>query len=123
MTRASNHAGLALPKGQSRSKAAAGRATRLATHELYTVVFARDQGQCRVPWCRTPWGAIEMAHLVPKSVGGASSTANCAMVCVPHHRGPINSLHAGTLEVTLVTDDGADGALRFSMQSWPEQQT
>jgi 5-methylcytosine-specific restriction endonuclease McrA len=61
-------------------------------------VRQRDGGCCR--FCGTP--SREVCHIVSKGMGGdhgiRSSRENLIVLCEEHHRGPILSLHAGTLK-------------------------
>ena len=60
------------------------RATRAVSPRLRRAVLART-GRCAWPGCATRHG-LELHHLVPVSRGGATTPANLAPVCGPHHR-------------------------------------
>jgi 5-methylcytosine-specific restriction endonuclease McrA len=62
-------------------------------------VRARDV-RCRWPSCKCYGltGILEVAHIMPKSLGGASTTANLILVCSGRHRGT-PSLHSQQLSI------------------------
>lgn len=124
MTGASSHPALAYPKGQSRESEQRQVRRESAAHvaSVRVQVLGRDGWRCRVPWCGAEqW--IEMAHLVPKGMGGdhdlRTTTRLCAAICHQHHQGPRGSLHSGDLRVEFESDRGADGPVRFSVVSSP----
>jgi len=47
-------------------------------------VQVRDQGACRVPWCRSSRN-IDQHHLVPRSEGGEHTLENIISLCESHH--------------------------------------
>lgn len=76
-----------------------GRASRLFTEPQRRALALRDGG-CIWPGCDAPPGWCEVAHLVPWSHGGATDTANGALMCAFHHRrfdhdGWVLKWHAG----------------------------
>jgi hypothetical protein len=78
-------------------------------------VRERDGHRCRWPSCRCYGltGILEVAHLVPKSLGGASTTANLILVCSGRHRGT-PSLHSQQLSIEPKDAVlGADGPCAF----------
>lgn len=81
-------------------------------------VKKRDGFKCRWPEvhkCRG--GALEAAHIVDKSLIGATSMENEIAVCPwIHRRGP-ESIHGKQLKVEKETERGANGPLSFWRQS------
>jgi hypothetical protein len=59
------------------------------------VVWARDQGRCRVPGCRATRN-LECHHVVFQSQGGDHDPANLMVICDGHH----TLLHDGLLVIT-----------------------
>lgn len=117
---ASSHPALAYPKGPTFATERR-RVRRQSAHEISELrgqVMDRDHWRCRVPWCRSQT-FVELAHLVPLSLGGQTHRQNCAAICHRCHRDPRGSLHAGDLRFEFETDRGADGGIRFSMVSYP----
>ena len=64
--KASDSHDLAFPKGRVPVRVR----SLLTEAQVHAHVDARDGRACRVPWCHTPWGGIEHAHLAPKGAGG-----------------------------------------------------
>jgi hypothetical protein len=85
--------------------------------EIAKLVKARD-GRCRWPEahkCRG--GALEAAHIVDKSLVGATSMENEITLCPwLHRRGP-ESIHGKQLKVEKDTERGANGPLSFWRQT------
>ncbi len=78
-------------------------------------VRERDGDRCRWPSCKCYGltGILEVAHLVPKSLGGSSETSNMILICSGRHRGS-PSLHSQ--ELCIEPKDrtrGADGPCEF----------
>lgn len=69
-----------------------GRSRRIVPDRLRRLVEERDQG-CRVPGCTSTH--VEVHHVVPWSVGGATDSSNLMSGCARHHR----DIHAGVLTV------------------------
>jgi hypothetical protein len=83
-----------------------GRATRTIPDGLRRAVAARDGGCAR---CGRPASWCEVHHLVPWERGGATSLANCVMVCRACHR----LVHHAGWDVRLV-----DGRPEFHPPPW-----
>lgn len=62
-----------------------GRAVRTVTGPLRRAVVARDGG-CTFPGCDRAPHSCQVHHVVHWADGGASSLANCTLVCAHHHR-------------------------------------
>ncbi len=78
-------------------------------------VRERDGHKCRWPKCGCYGftGILEVAHLVPKSLGGSSDTRNMILICSGRHRGS-PSLHSQ--ELCIEPKDrvrGADGPCEY----------
>jgi hypothetical protein len=86
--------------------------------EVAKLVKTRDGFKCRWPEphkCRG--GALEAAHIVDKSLQGATETWNEVTFCPwIHRRGP-ESIHGKELKVEKETERGADGPLSFWRQT------
>ncbi len=61
-----------------------GTATETIPPHLRRAVARRDR-HCRFPGCERPPAACHVHHLIFKSKGGATSLANCALLCPFHH--------------------------------------
>ena len=61
-----------------------GTATDTIPAHLRRAVTRRDQ-HCRFPGCDQPPAACHVHHLTPRSDGGPTSLANCALACTFHH--------------------------------------
>jgi 5-methylcytosine-specific restriction protein A len=83
-----------------------GRATRTIPDGLRRAVAARDGGCAR---CGRPASWCEVHHVVPWERGGATSLANCVMVCRACHR----LVHHAGWDVRLV-----DGRPEFPPPPW-----
>lgn len=83
-----------------------GRATRVIPEGLRRAVAARDGGCAR---CGRPPSWCEVHHVVPWEQGGATSLANCVMVCRACHR----LVHHAGWDVRL-----ADGRPEFYPPPW-----
>ncbi len=62
-----------------------GRTTRLFTGDLRQAITVRDRG-CVFPGCDREPRDCDTHHIVPWTVGGATSSDNAALVCPTHHR-------------------------------------
>lgn len=86
--------------------------------EIARQVKTREGYRCRWPerhTCRG--GPLESAHIVDKSLAGATSTDNEIAVCPwIHRRGP-ESIHGKQLRVEKDTPRGADGPVSFWRQT------
>jgi 5-methylcytosine-specific restriction endonuclease McrA len=63
--------------------------------KLRELVYERDDGKCAecgvlTFWNAPPWSLLraELHHVIPRSLGGEDSEANCVILCREHHRGP-----------------------------------
>ena len=61
-----------------------GRATRVISPALWKALVARDR-HCTHPGCTKPPGWCEVHHDIPWQHGGATSPANCRLLCWHHH--------------------------------------
>ncbi len=61
-----------------------GRQVRLATHDQYLALVARDGG-CRVPWCNIAAAWCEVDHLLDATLGGSTDLSNLVLWCSHHH--------------------------------------
>jgi hypothetical protein len=62
-----------------------GRRTYRPPKRLADYVVARDR-RCRFVGCGQPAFRCDVDHAVPYAAGGATSCANCCMLCRRHHR-------------------------------------
>jgi 5-methylcytosine-specific restriction endonuclease McrA len=62
---------------------------------LRRAIRARDQGKCRVPWCRSARN-VDQHHITPVSEGGAHTLENIISLCESHHI----AHHAGALIIS-----------------------
>lgn len=96
-----------------RDKAAAKRRESKADRAVYAAVDARDEFACRVcdmrcdptlsPVCARSW---HRHHIIFRSQGGVTSTANVVGLCGATHR----AVHAGALHIS----GNADETLRIT---------
>lgn len=93
-------------------------AERLKQEREVAAEVKRRDGRCRWPEahkCRG--GALEAAHIVDKSLVGATSTENEITLCPwIHRRGP-ESIHGKQLKVEKETPAGANGPCSFWRQT------
>ena len=61
-----------------------GSATETIPPHLRRTVARRDR-HCRFPGCEQRPAACHVHHLIPRSEGGPTSLANCALLCAFHH--------------------------------------
>jgi HNH endonuclease len=87
-----------------------GAVTDLIPPHLRRAIITRDR-HCAAPGCDQPPQACHVHHIVPRSRGGATSLANCLLLCPFHHLILIHrwgwqiALHAdGT--TTMTSPDG-----------------
>lgn len=132
-TNASNHPGLALPKGEprTRTKSRKDRAEAVAKRKTREIVAVRD-GHCRLnrPYLRGVFGACtpvsEWAHFGThrraltrgQAPEARHTTAGSLMLCGGsqggHHFAYDKGTGARRLMIEATTDRGADGPLRFT---------
>ncbi|PZF80120.1 DUF222 domain-containing protein [Jiangella anatolica] len=62
----------------------AGRRSYRPTRALAEFIVARDR-TCRMPGCHRSARTCDIDHLVPFAAGGATSAANCHVLCETHH--------------------------------------
>src|SRR5688572_16665815 len=85
--------------------------------EIAKQVKTREGFKCRWPEKHKCRGGLEAAHILDKSLGGATSTENELAVCAwIHRRGPA-SIHGKELRVDKESGLGANGPLSFWKQS------
>ena len=77
-----------------------GAATDTIPAHLRRAVAARDR-HCRFPGCQQPPAACHVHHLIPRSEGGPTSLANCALACTFHH---LVAIHRWGWTLTLNPD-------------------
>ena len=94
------------PEPRARVKARAKRATAKADAGVYAAVTARDGGRCRV--CMQP--GTERHHIVYRSQGGETSTANVLVLDAACHQ----AVHARRL---VIHGRDANARLRFEWRS------
>jgi hypothetical protein len=77
-----------------------GRQVRLATHDQYLALVARDGG-CRFPDCTIPASWCQVDHLVDDILGGRTDLSNLVLWCSHHH-------HVKHLPGAMVIGDAHD---------------
>ena len=77
-----------------------GAATDTIPAHLRRAVACRDR-HCRFPGCEQPPAACHVHHLTPRSQGGPTSLANCALACTFHH---LVAIHRWGWTLTLNPD-------------------
>jgi 5-methylcytosine-specific restriction endonuclease McrA len=86
-----------------------------ATRKAAKKFVRRDDGyRCRFPKCecRALNLRLEVAHVIPLSLGGTDAHANLILLCTEKHRG-CPSLHSGDLKITCQTAMGTRGLCDF----------
>lgn len=81
--------------------------------EVAKQVKERDEYRCRWPEVHKCRGPLEAAHIVDKSLGGATAPENELAVCRWIHRAGPESIHGKQLKVEKESADGANGYLTF----------
>lgn len=104
---------------RTRQKAASKRAQAKADRLVYAAVDARDGHRCRA--CHAYRGyEIQRHHIVPRSLGGETSTANVVSLCAECH---LVGVHGKKLVISGNADErlqmkAAVAMLNGEAQSW-----
>jgi hypothetical protein len=110
---------LAQPKGARGSRVLAKEtadAKEAEWEKLVKAAVRRRDPRCRWPEAHKCRFALEAAHILDASLGGAMATENLIRVCGwIHRRGP-ESIHGKQLKVEKDTSAGADAAVSFWKQ-------
>ena len=83
-----------------RQKLSAKRQQAKADRLVYAAVRARDGHRCRV--CRAYRLDSQIHHVIPRSLGGETSSRNCAVLCPECH---LVGCHGGRIKITGDADD------------------
>lgn len=69
--------------------------------------FLRANGKCEVPWCcaRLTVGKFHYDHVIPDALGGDPTLENCAVICVPCHKGKTGKMDMRAIAKTKRIQD------------------
>lgn len=126
---ASNHPGLAIPKGPTRKTLKRRRKTAKNANiaDVRTAVERRDSETCRITRLlkkfgfthQVIWGRLELAHIAARGMGGnpdlsRDTPENTVLVIAGLHQGGKYTMHGEYVQVEALTDAGANGPIKVT---------